>query len=104
MRRLVKWRNAFAHGHCVDRPTKSLRHNHLIKPPAYLRVKSELSNTIQMVRSFLEVEGFLSSVSPNAHTKGHRLGEYRDIEELIEKLSKYKILGNGTVYNISHPT
>ena len=28
-KKLSVWRNAFAHGHCVDRPTKSLRHNHL---------------------------------------------------------------------------
>ena len=25
------WRNAAAHGHCVDRPTSSLRKNHLIR-------------------------------------------------------------------------
>ena len=33
--KLNRWRNAFAHGHCVDRPVKSLRHNHLIDPDEY---------------------------------------------------------------------
>ena len=32
---LTQWRNAFAHGHCVDRPTRSLRHNHLVPPDKY---------------------------------------------------------------------
>lgn len=32
LKKLFSWRNAFAHGHCVDRPVKSLRHNHLVSP------------------------------------------------------------------------
>lgn len=39
---LTTWRNAFAHGHCVDRPTKSLRHNHLISPEHYWEVQSSV--------------------------------------------------------------
>ena len=42
-KKLSIWRNAFAHGHCVDRPTKSLRHNHLVSPSQYPGVPDTLT-------------------------------------------------------------
>lgn len=52
---LTQWRNAFAHGHCVDRPTRSLRHNHLIPPDKYSGIARQLSELQRLVPSYVLV-------------------------------------------------
>jgi len=100
MQKLVKWRNAFVHGHCADRPTTSLRHNHLISPPEYPGVKSGLNDTIQMVEALLRIEAFLCSISLNPYTASSSV-EFREMERSVEKLSKYRIDGNESAYEVT---
>jgi hypothetical protein len=90
LQKLVKWRNAFAHGHCVDRPTTSLRHNHLISPDSYPGAKSALADLIEMARAFLRVTDFLRSVSVNTYLSGGS-SELKQIEDSIDLLLRYKI-------------
>jgi hypothetical protein len=68
VRRLSSWRNAFAHGHCVDRPTKSLRHNHLIAPDEYPGVPSMLAEARELVGAYLRTSDYLRTISLNAYT------------------------------------
>jgi len=67
-RRLASWRNAFAHGHCVDRPVKSLRHNHLISPEQYPGVPNMAEDTREFVGAFLAISRYLRSISRNEYT------------------------------------
>ena len=70
IKRLTAWRNAFAHGHCVDRPTTSLRHNHLISPPNYPNVPDVIPEAIRMLSSYVDVSDYLQKISINPYTKG----------------------------------
>lgn len=70
LKRLVKWRNAFAHGHCTDRPTKSLRHNHLIEPDNFPTVPKDIEHMLTQLEGYLMVVNYLSSISKNEYTSG----------------------------------
>jgi hypothetical protein len=65
VKKLSAWRNAFAHGHCVDRPTKSLRHNHLISPSQYPGVPDTLAKMQELIRCFLKIEEYHRTDSVN---------------------------------------
>lgn len=103
---LTRWRNAFAHGHCVDRPTnRSLRHNHLVAPDEYPGVISRLSELQKLVSGYLRVAAFLTSISRNPYTSGS-LVEERTIGEILADIARYRFVGDGNVYSItvSSPT
>jgi hypothetical protein len=100
IRKLSSWRNAFAHGHCVDRPTKSLRHNHLISPNDYPGVQSVLRDTIDLVTAFLAVSDHLKAISLNPYTAGKSL-DTEEIRGYLAKLNTVEVEGNNYVYTIS---
>jgi hypothetical protein len=90
IQKLSKWRNAFAHGHCVDRPTKSLRKNHLVEPQEMRGALAAFDEAITLVRAYLLVEEHLASISRNSYTmsKAH---DGHQIENLLNELSGYRI-------------
>jgi len=102
---LTQWRNAFAHGHCVDRPTKSLRHNHLISPDQYPGVISHLSELRRLVSGYLRVSAYMSSISRNRYTSGSSVEEVT-IREMLTDIGRYQFIGDENVYSItvSDPT
>lgn len=101
VRKLVGWRNAFAHGHCVDRPTKSLRHNHLIPPEEYPGVPSALRNTIDLVSAFLRVNEYLRAISVNPYTAG-KSADVEGVSQSLDALKRFTIEGNSDVYTIAY--
>ena len=101
IKKLVSWRNAFAHGHCIDRPTKSLRHNHLIPPEEYPGVPSALRDTIDFVGAFILVDDYLRDISLNQYTTG-KSWDVEEIRESINEIYKYKCEGNTNVYAITY--
>jgi len=100
IQQLTSWRNAFAHGHCVDRTTKSLRHNHLISPAAYPGVPDSVATCIKLVRGYLVLSRYLASISKNPYTGGDS-EENREIETQIRGLEQYKFEGTPNVYTIT---
>jgi len=86
--KLSSWRNAYAHGHCVDRPVKSLRHNHLIPPTEYPNVPNSIINMKEMVERFINVDEYLREISLNSYTSGIS-GEVEDIKDLLGEISRY---------------
>lgn len=98
-KKLVAWRNAFAHGHCVDRPTKSLRHNHLISPPEYPGVPSVMKDTVSLVSAYLTLADYLRSKSLNPCLQCVSLDD-EDIRKSICRLSKYSFKGTNWHYTI----
>jgi hypothetical protein len=99
VQRLTAWRNAFAHGHCTDRPTKTLRHNHLISPAEYPGVPDSEALCIKMLESFLNLSKYLSSINRNPYTAGKN-EEEESILSNIKELKKYKFSGNNSVYEV----
>jgi len=99
VRKLSSWRNAFAHGHCTDRPTKSLRHNHLINPEEYPGVPSVIAEVKELVGGYIQVTDHLRSISKNPYMAG-RSSEVEQMREHIKEIGYYRFVGNNTVYNI----
>ena len=97
---LMRWRNAFAHGHCVDRPTKSLRHNHLISPDEYPGIISRLSELQRLVSGYLRVAAYMVSISRNSYTS-MSLVEEQTIGEMLTDIARYRFVGNEHIYSIT---
>ena len=100
IKNLTKWRNAFAHGHCVDRPTRSLRHNHLISPDRYPGMISHLSDLQRHVSSFVRVSEYLASISQNTYGAGGSY-EVNRIKEVLAEIARYRFVGDETIYTIA---
>jgi hypothetical protein len=102
VKKLSSWRNAFAHGHCVDRPTKSLRHNHLIAPSQYPGVPDTLAKMQELVNCFIRAEEYLRSISVNPYTAGKSV-EIEEIGELLQEISAYRFIvaaNSNDIYDI----
>lgn len=97
---LTQWRNAFAHGHCVDRPTRSLRHNHLIPPDQYPGIISHLSELRRLVSGYVRVSEYLASISKNGYGAGQSY-EVERSKELLAEIDRYRFEGNDSVYTIT---
>lgn len=97
---LTQWRNAFAHGHCVDRPTKSLRHNHLISPDRYLGLSGHLSELRRLVSGYTRVSDYLASISVNDYGAGKSY-EVEHIKEILADTARYRFSGDDPVYEIT---
>jgi hypothetical protein len=99
-RRLVSWRNAFAHGHCVDRPTKSLRHNHLISPSEYWSVPAVFKEAFLHSGDYLTIRDYLRSKSLNPFLRSPNLDD-EEIRRSLRRLSRYKFTGPNEHYRIN---
>jgi hypothetical protein len=103
VRKLVSWRNAFAHGHCVDRPVKSLRHNHLISPEHYPGVPSAVADTREMTEAFLAISRYLRPISLNEYTAMDS-SENAELDELLLDLGRYSFVGDEDIYEVTVPS
>lgn len=103
IRKLSSWRNAYAHGHCTDRPTKTLRHNHLVKPENYSSVPREIELIQSSIEGYLLVSKYLQNISINEYTSNSS-SENFEIQELLNEVVKYKFnyTGNGDIYEIKN--
>ncbi len=99
LKRLTTWRNAFAHGHCVDRPTKTLRHNHLIKPSEFPTVPKFIADLIDIADGYIQIYRYLASISVNPYTAGTSV-ELKEIEQCLDRISKYCFEGSNSAYEI----
>ena len=97
LKKLTQWRNAFAHGHCVDRPVKSLRHNHLISPSTYPGVPDSLAKLKELVSGYLRLSDYLKSISVNPYTSGGSV-EVEEIRGYLTEISHYTfdVFGNSS--------
>lgn len=103
-KKLSAWRNAFAHGHCVDRPTKSLRHNHLISPPQFPGVPNYLAQMQDLVGCLIRIEDYLRSISVNPYTAGES-SEIQAILEYLKDISSFRFKvspDSNTIYDIEY--
>ncbi|MRT94659.1 hypothetical protein [Ancylomarina sp. 16SWW S1-10-2] len=103
IRKLSSWRNAYAHGHCTDRITRTLRHNHLVKPENYSSVPGEIELIQSSIERYLLVSKYLQNISINEYTSGSS-SENFEIQELLNEVGKFKFdySGNGDIYEIEN--
>jgi hypothetical protein len=104
IRKLTSWRNAAAHGHCVDRPTSSLRKNHLIPPKEYPAVPTKLSELQARLGDYLRVKEYLHGISINNYTSDPVMND-REIAESLGAIKSYRFRNvSGHAYDIYPPT
>ena len=104
VKKLSAWRNAFAHGHCVDRPTKSLRHNHLISPSQYPGVPDTLAKMQELIKCFIKIQEHLRKISLNPYTAGKSV-EVEEVQKQLKEISAFRFSaspGSNDVYDIEY--
>ena len=99
MTALSAWRNAFAHGHCVDRPVKTLRHNHLISPKEYPGVPDGVASVLKHVGGYIKVAKYLARVSQNPYTSSS--SEAAGLSSTLREIERFKFVGGPMVYTVS---
>jgi len=97
------WRNSYAHGKCTDRPSKTLRHNHLIEPEEYPSVPKKNQEMCKYIEDYLELARYLRSISKNEYTKGILVHD-SEIENYVKEIRRYKFTydGEGQLYEINY--
>jgi hypothetical protein len=96
---LSAWRNAFAHGHCVDRPVKTLRHNHLIFPKDYPGVPDSVSDAIKHVDAYNRLAKYLAAKSQNPYTSS--TSDAENFSDLLREVQRFKFEGGPMVYSVT---
>lgn len=97
---LMSWRNAFAHGHCVDRPTKSLRHNHLISPDEYPGVPDSIALMLKLTAGYTRLVEYIRKISINPYTRRRDL-EWEDALDSFKTVARYKFSGGNLAYDVT---
>lgn len=87
---LMTFRNAFAHGHCTDRPTRTLHHNHLIDPGVYPGVPDSLSKMKQHAWAVLNLTEYLEKITKNKYFAETR-GDDNMCRDLLRRVGQYHI-------------
>lgn len=93
---LSVWRNAFAHGHCVDRPVKTLRHNHLISPKDYPGVPDGVEEVLKHISAFDRLSKYLAAISQNPYTSNPE-----SFSSLLTEVRKFNFQGGPMVYSVA---
>lgn len=103
IKNLTSWRNSYAHGHCTDRPTKTLRHNHLIAPEEYPVVPKQIEQMCKHIERYLELARYLRSIGSNEYTKSASIHD-SEIEGHLKQIRRYKFTyeGDGSIYDIEY--
>ncbi len=97
---LSAWRNAFAHGHCVDRPVKTLRHNHLISPKDYPGVPDSVSGAIKHLEAYNKLAKYLVAICQNPYTSSISDSE-EHFSHLLREVRRFKFEGGPMVYSVT---
>lgn len=94
LKRLIAWRNAYVHGKCIDRPTKSIKKNHLEHPESYPTLYDEIKQLRTLLEDYISIKAYLIEccVRPEAVFISD---EDLEIERYLEILSRYEFNGLG---------
>ena len=99
---LTAWRNAFAHGHCVDRPIhNTLRHNHLLHPENHPGVPDSLRLMMQLQAGRVRFETYWRKISVNPYMKGTS-EESGEIAKYLHAIGRYRFTGTDTAYDVRY--
>jgi len=105
IRKLHAWRNAAAHGHCVDRPTSSLRKNHLIHPTVWElpSIPLKLRELQDRLGDYFRIREYLRSISINSYTSSRSAND-KEIADSLAVISSYRFDNvTGHAYDVLPP-
>jgi hypothetical protein len=102
IKNLTSWRNAAAHGHCTDRPTRSLRSNHLIDPKEDPNLPVKISEFQARLGDYFRVKNYLRRISVNKYTS-RQTSEDLLIAAYFADINSYKFDRIGSEGYSIHP-
>jgi len=94
-KQLSKKRNAFAHGHCVDRLTSNMRKNHLRNEgPGIQNARRSVDNLVSAITWYLCVHDYLCGITKNQYVIGvDDKADSEKIRGLLSEVRKYSFSG-----------
>jgi hypothetical protein len=96
VKELTKWRNAFAHGHCVDRPTQNIHKNHLISTSSsgIRHADASVSLLIEAINHYLCVHDYLNEITQNPYVIDvDDVENTSKIKSILVEIQKYRFSG-----------
>jgi hypothetical protein len=96
VKELTKWRNAFAHGHCVDRPTQSIHKNHLIsdKSSGIRSADASVKILTEAVNRYLCIHDYLNEITKNPYVIDVDDDvNTSKVKRLLAEIQKYRFSG-----------
>ncbi len=105
--RLHKWRNAYAHGHCVTTNRKGLLRNHLRSSPvgAGEREAPQITRSLlTMVCGFVQICDFLGEMTRNDYVLKDEQVDIRLVSQLCRGISAFRFSSDDYPYEIEEPS
>ncbi len=95
IKQLSKKRNAYAHGHCIDRPISSMRKNHLRNELSGIQnAEKSIENMAAAIKWYLCVHDYLCKITKNHYVIGvDDEVNTKKIRELLNKITSYSFHG-----------
>lgn len=96
VKELTKWRNAFAHGHSVDRPTQSIHKNHLISTTSsgIRHANASIKMLTEAINRYLCVHDYLNKITKNPYVIDvDDVENTSKIKRILEEVQKYRFSG-----------
>lgn len=94
---LSKWRNTFAHGHCIGKPTQSITKNHTPSDDSYRYIPLVFTELVELSSAFLRVHDHLQKISLSAYIK-NECAFTEQIRRKIARIKKNSIKGSFPAY------
>ncbi len=103
IKNLSRFRNSYAHGHCADRPIKTLRHNHLISPEEHSSVPKAIGFMVEQLKGYLDLANYLQKISKNDYTASGSTHD-DEIEKYLNNIERYcfSYKDEGTIYSLKY--
>lgn len=103
IKKLSGFRNLYAHGHCTDRPIKTLRHNHLISPEEHPSVPKAIDFMVEQLKGYLDLANYLQKISKNDYTASGSTHD-DEIQKYLNKIKRYyfSYRGEGQIYSLEY--
>ena len=96
VKELSKWRNAFAHGHCVERPTRNMYRNHLIptESSGIRNAHASVKILTEAISRYLCVHDYLNEITKNPYVIDVDDAENTSkIKRILAEVQKYHFSG-----------
>jgi hypothetical protein len=88
VRKLVNWRNAYAHGKCTDMPHNTIKENHLKQPDKFPGSADEVQELLEHLDAYLLISRYLCKISNNKYTSMYPI-EYDEIEDILRDIRTF---------------
>lgn len=96
VKELTKWRNAFAHGHCIDRPTRNIRKNHLIptESSGIRNAHASVKMLTEAINRYFCIHSYLNEITKNPYVADvDNFENASKIRRILIEIQKYRFDG-----------